>query len=322
VAPRRAIAPSGTIDRSDLVTLAQLSAALVASLVTPRNAWPWIAHRLARLHARLSVRDLAATAAALNRAGIAVAPARLGLDLLTAAYLENIEAMSEYLPWHGMGDLTVEGAEHVGSALAAGRGVIFWQGPFYGNDVIGTRAFCELGFRVTHLRSYAHPFSATVFGQRVLNPLRNRMVDRHLAAAIVLEPSGGAMALQQMTEVLERNGIVSIAAVGAGKNAVVVPLLGGRLQLARGAMSLARRTGAAIVPTWFAYRPGPRYVLQFTAPLETAATGSDRDLAIAEAYAAVLAARLAQDPGNWRAWLTAHTWLASGASEGAAATSA
>jgi lauroyl/myristoyl acyltransferase len=305
------ITPSAPIDQADLVTSLQLSTALAVALTTPRIAWPWIARRLARLHARLSAPDLAATAATLNRAGIAVAPLSLGVEMLAAAYLENIEVMGQYLPWHGPGDLVVEGDEHVRAGLAAGRGVIFWQGPFYGNDVIATRSFRRLGFAVTNLRSYAHPFSDTAFGQRILNPLRNRMVERHLAGAVILEPGGGAAALQQMTDVLQRNEIVSVSAIGMGKNAVVVPFLGGRLKLARGALSLARRTGAAIVPTWFAYRPGPRYVLQFAPALDqaAAATTADPDRALAESFAALLAERLAHDPGTWRAWLTAHTWM-------------
>jgi lauroyl/myristoyl acyltransferase len=123
-------------------------------------------------------------------------------------------------------------------------------------------------------------------------------------------PGGARDAMHQMENVLRHNKILSVTAIGSGKNAIGVPLLGGTLSLARGVPSLAERTGASVIPTAVTILPGPRYVVEFETPLEidSELSGPEFEKVLVSAYARRLTPRLRARPGSWRGWLMAHTW--------------
>lgn len=296
----------------DVTTALTLGSLWFLALVFPRKLWPMVASTCARFHVGLRKPDIRVATDSLNREGIEITERALAHDLLTGNYLENIETVSEYVGYRNDANVEIKGARYITQELQRGRGVILWHSPFCAAALIEKRAYRRIGLRVTHLRDYAHPYSKTTFGLKFLNPIRTRVEDRCLGSVVWLMPGGAREAMSQMDDVLRQNKILSVTAIGSGKNAIDVPLLGGTLSLARGVPMLAEKTGASVIPTAVTILPGPRYVVEFAPPLKVNSnlSGPQFERAVVSEYARQLAPRLSARPGNWRGWLMAHTWRA------------
>jgi predicted LPLAT superfamily acyltransferase len=301
---------NGIISFSDLMTAATLIMCTLIALVLPRKLWLRASRGCANAHMALSAPDLDATASVLRGEGLEVSAAGLGRDLLSGNYFEYIETMSEYLGYDGKSTVTVEGLANVNQALESGRGVILWHSAFRGAALLEKRAYKSGNLSVTHLRSYIHPFSATAFGLKFLNPIKTQVENRYLETVVTLAPSTERAALQQLKQALKDHKIVSITAIGSGKNALEVPLLGGNLMLARGVSALAHATGAAVIPTCTSIESGSRCVVTFELPLNVDYGHSKAEFSenLAKGYADRLERLVRQNPGSWRGWTMSHTW--------------
>ena len=300
----------GVISLADALTTLTLALCAMIALVFPRALWLWASGQCASIHMAVKKPNLTATAETLNDQGMEVSDIELAHDLLSGNYLENIETVSEYLGYRGERNVVVEGVANVTRALESGRGVILWHSPFRGAALLEKRAYGCGGLSVTHLRSYTHPYSSTAFGLRILNPVKTRVENQYLENVVMLVPGGGRAALQQLTQALQDNQVVSVTAIGSGKNAIEVPFLGGNLRLARGVPSLAYATGAIVIPTATSILSGPKYVIEFEVPLEVDNGLSEPEFqkALVEAYADRMAPRVRSHPGSWRGWILSHTW--------------
>ncbi len=304
------VPPDGVISLDDVLTTLTLALCAMIALVFPRALWLWASRRCASIHMAVKKPNLTATAETLNSQGMEVSDIELAHDLLSGNYLENIETVSEYLGYKGERNVVVDGVANITRALECGRGVILWHSPFRGAALLEKRAYGCAGLSVTHMRSYTHPYSSTAFGLGLLNPVKTRIENQYLENVVMLVPGGGRAALQQLTQALQNNQVVSVTALGSGKNAIGVPFLGGGLKLARGVPSLAYATGAIVIPTATSILSGPKYVVEFEAPLEVDNGLSEPEFqkALVEAYADRMAPRVRSHPGSWRGWILAHTW--------------
>jgi KDO2-lipid IV(A) lauroyltransferase len=133
--------------------------------------------------------------------------------------------------------IDIEGLEHLASALARGKGVIA-LGAHIGNFVlVGTR----LGMQ-------GYPVS-TLF--RMPEDTRLRcLIDRHLPAfhQRIIPSRPRRAAIRRIIEALKANEIVFILGDNLKKGKVETSLFGQRVHTPRGPVSLALRTGAALVP--------------------------------------------------------------------------
>ena len=308
--PKGSLSRSVVISLEDILTTFSLILSFGLALLFPRSFWPGISTGLGRLHSRLKSPDLSKTIETVNQAGMEITESQLVRHLLAGTYLENIEAMSEYLGFRGSPHIKVNGLQHVKQALERGRGVIFWCPPVCGAQAVLLRAYSDLGMPVTRLQSIVHPLSSTRFGRRVLNPLRTGVETRHLASIVLLEPGKDQMAIMKMMRLLHNNEIVMVAAIGSGQDPLEAPLLGGTLRLAKGVPAMAAATQSAIIPTWFSLRGKSGYVLEFDPPLSAACADSDRDPLqnYADLFAERLERKLCNDPVHWRGWIMGHTW--------------
>ncbi len=153
-------------------------------------------------------------------------------------------------PAAGGCELTLDGLEHLHGALAAGRGAILWVAPTVFAPLIAKRALHEAGFPLHHLSHPAHGFSSRSRVGRLLNQLRTRVEDRHLAERVLLGQGNEAQAaLRRIGALLRGNAVVSITVGRNGSRVAEAAMLGGRLQVASGAPHLAMRLGAALLPT-------------------------------------------------------------------------
>lgn len=198
----------------------------------------------------------------------------------------------------------LEGRAHLDRALAAGKGVILWAGPFAFTRLVAKITLHDAGFHVSHLSRYDHGFSTTRLGVRILNPLLTKVEARLLAERLVMEPNDKMGPVRRLRRRLAENRVVSITAQSRGRLTIEVPFLDAVLDLANGAPALAVTTGAALLPmVTIAERPG-RYVTIIEPPL---ALGADRDRRraaedLAAQYAAVLERHALRWPDQLTYW--------------------
>jgi KDO2-lipid IV(A) lauroyltransferase len=154
---------------------------------------------------------------------------------------------------HARRDVAVEGLENLQAALARGNGVIA-LGAHIGNFVlVGTRLGME-----------GYPVS-TLFRMPADRRLKN-IIDRHLPSfhQQVIPSRPRRAAVRRVFTALKRNEIVFILGDNLKKGKVRTFLFGQRVHTPRGPVTLALRSGAAVVPMYLIrnYRGGLQLVIE------------------------------------------------------------
>jgi len=142
-------------------------------------------------------------------------------------------------PEHTRQNVTVEGLENLDAALAKGKGVIA-LGAHIGNFVlVGTRVGVE-----------GYPFS-TLFRLPSDERIRD-IIKRHLSLfhQRVIPSQPRRLAVRRVLEALKKNEIVFILGDNLRRGKVETFLFGQRVPSPRGPVSLALRSGAALVPMY------------------------------------------------------------------------
>ena len=142
-------------------------------------------------------------------------------------------------PDHARATITVEGLEKLDAALARGKGVIA-LGAHIGNFVlVGTRLGAE-----------GYPFS-TLFRLPSDNRIKDAIVRRlSLYRQRVIPSQPRRLAVRRVVEALKRNEIVFILGDNLKRGKVDAFFFGQRVPSPRGPVSLALRSGAALVPMY------------------------------------------------------------------------
>ncbi len=140
--------------------------------------------------------------------------------------------------------ISFEGMEHVQEAFRRGKGVIL-LGVHAGSWEISNVICANLGF----------PFYLFVRGQRssLLNELLNRYRSQKGCRLIERESQ-----LRTLVSALRRNEAIGMTLDQGGKNGVLVDFLGRTASFATGAVKLALRYGATILPAYYTRESGPR----------------------------------------------------------------
>jgi lauroyl/myristoyl acyltransferase len=198
-----------------------------------------------------------------------------------------------------------EGGEHLDAALAHGRGAVLWIADLVFANDIPKIALARRGIRASHLSRPEHGFSATRFGLRWLNPLRQDFELRYLRERIVYDRNDPNAAGETMRARLAENGVVSILACAQeGRAFIEADFLGARLRMAGGAPRLAYESGSALLPVFtmpawqshgFCVTVGPPLALDGANRKEAAAAATADFL---ERLEPLVCAR----PHLWRGW--------------------
>lgn len=199
--------------------------------------------------------------------------------------------------------VSIIGLEHVYEALGRGHGVILWESTF-GNRLLAKSVLADKGFLIWQAHARHHGGSTSWVGRHIVQSLYRRAVSRLYAGIIDMEDHSFGY-LRKLVELLKNNSIVCISALGGmGQNFVSVELLGTTAELPTGAISLAKMTGAPIVPV-LCFRDGDgndKLVLETPIRLQT---NKDKDEAPAsgiEQYARLLESYIVRYPNQWHLW--------------------
>jgi lauroyl/myristoyl acyltransferase len=199
------------------------------------------------------------------------------------------------------------GLSRLEDALAQGRGVVLWISDFVSAGDVSKVALAKAGFPLVHLSRPEHGFTVSAFGMRFLNPLRIRFERAYLAERVVFERMNPAPATARLLDKLRAGSLVSIMATNhEGRALADLPFLKGRITFAVGALRLARKAGAAVVPVFVLRDRDADDVFDIIlAPALEIPSGrpeAEALLAAAGAYRDQLEAVVREHPQSWGAW--------------------
>lgn len=300
------------IGGSDAAVIGSFLHLAPASWLLPVAWWPSFCRPATAVRCLFSdapVRRVAAKAAvALGTDG--ADSRRIATRLHAAKYELTMQVFRLRRPGGWCPQVDVRGLDHLDAALRKGNGAILWVSHFVFSSTIAKIGLHRLRHRAVHLSRPEHGFSKTRFGIAALNPIRRRAEDRFLAERITLDRGRMTGTMRRVRARLRENAIVSIT-VGSweGRQLAEIPLLGGYLVVATGAITLARQSGATLLPVFAVREPrAESFALQIEPPL-TIPKGADKAEAVvvvARGYAARLEPYVRQYPDQWRGWSEWH----------------
>jgi len=213
--------------------------------------------------------------------------------------------------WRGMPESEVTGLPHLQAALAAGKGVVLWESAHFGRRNVAMQVLRRLGFAVHQVHHALH--RAGFAADSRSGWLRDRVVlpalaarDRALVEDVIVLPLSSSLAFTRtLLGVLQRNEILGVTAdVAYGERLVTLPLFGEPKRFTTGMVSLARSSGAALLPLFCTRDPDGRLHVTIEPAIPVGAT-SDREAdleAPLRAYVKILERHLRRHPEQYRDW--------------------
>ncbi|HEY2387009.1 MAG TPA: hypothetical protein VGK30_08615 [Candidatus Binatia bacterium] len=322
--PIDSAAPRPGFSRDDLFELMAIGVLAPVAWLLPERLWPRAGHVVSRAIASfwpaITRTRVTTLAEALRGRAIDLDVHGLRVAILDGYMEERLEILRAHRPDGWRPRLRLLGREHIGAALAAGRGAVLWTAPFSHADLVIKMALAQAGLATSHLSASSRGFSPNAcfqrrpsrFGMRVLSPLRTRVEDRWLHTRITMPDDGSLAYTRQIDRRLRENGLVSIRAGDHGQRAVEVPFLAGTVQLATGAPSLALASDAPLLPVFSLQTAPGAYDVVVEPPLAEQvpvgrAGARDRHQrvdALARAYARLLERHVLRRPQDWSGWYT------------------
>ena len=260
---------------------------------------------------RLSRAKRTGSEATLARVFGARLTARRRRTIVRRAFREHWSDVFALLPLRGVArDATgIVGEDRLRQALAEGRGAILWISNHWARLTTLKRALHAHGFAVhkVHAEQHLGGFSGhgdTWVQQRIITPF----FDRHesaIVAGIVTIKRGSLSVVRDLAACLQANGIVCVAADGHnGQRFIPHSLLGIDEAFPTGAVTLARTSGAPLLPVFCL--PGPGRSMQVVVePAVALPAGLDREgivRAAIDQYVARLEHRMRRHPSRYVNW--------------------
>lgn len=185
--------------------------------------------------------------------------------------------------------LELEGVEHLRAARDAGRGAVVVSAHF-GNPEMAAQGLAAEGIYLYALTEPLQPQALSDFTHRLRSQHGHEYRTVSFGAikeAIRRLKHGGAVAI-----LLDRD---------IGGNGVPMQFCGAETRIPLGAVELALRTGADLIPTWAWRIDGYRFRARIDPPLELVHTGNfEGDVRVnARRLLAVFEGHLRSDPGQW-----------------------
>jgi lauroyl/myristoyl acyltransferase len=206
----------------------------------------------------------------------------------------------------------LRGEEHLRKALSRGKGVILLESNCFGSRVVARRALHARGYALHQVHMVIHLGSGFVVAPADRN-WASRMLGRFFAtceneflAEIIYLPSTDSMAFTRvMLDRLKQNSIICLAGDGRfGQRLIEVPFLGVPKTFSTGMITLARTSGATVLPLFCLGDGYSRFETIIEAPIDVA-TSSEREASVTAAIAQfsdVLGRYCKTYKGQYSAW--------------------
>jgi lauroyl/myristoyl acyltransferase len=307
---KRAAAGRRWITLQDAKLAVALPVLWMFALTVPERRWRTLCYRLESIRASMNASELERVGCAAERI---IGAARRSFERRSFALRVAAGATEHHLQvlrsrsrsgWKPM--LHLEGAAHLDSALAAGRGAVLWVAHFCFNALATKKALRDAGYRVWHLSRPEHGFSKSKVGIALYNSIRTGTEREQLAGRIVFDRDRPGAAAVAAMRVLTQNGILSITAGDwEGQRIAGIDVCGGKLHLAVGAPRLARLSGAALLPVFTVRGANQQTIRVVIEPPLRVPSGGETDDALqgaAQAFGGLLEQYVRRYPDEWRDW--------------------
>jgi len=208
----------------------------------------------------------------------------------------------------------LQGVERLRAAIEAGRGVILWESSGFGRRIDARRVLHANGFLIHQVHgpdNLGGFFSEDSPATRVRLSFIKRFFDdceRQFVTDLMYLPRPGSGSLafgRQLRQRLERNAIICITGDGKfGRKLIPVEMLGVTEFFATGMVTLARASGAAILPLLCVPRTDGNLGVIIESPIVIDRGGS-RERALQEGvvqYARLLEGYIRRYPERYRNW--------------------
>jgi lauroyl/myristoyl acyltransferase len=298
----RAEPPDRLIWSRDPLLLPYFLAVGLVAWFTPERMWPMFCRLPERItrHGRSDKGKLAKLARVVGP-GLADRTSVIWRDLRANAHIRNAQYLRTFRPGGWQPRLRLEGRAFIDAALSEGRGVILWVAPMVFSNLVTKMTLAQEGIHASHLSMSTHGFSASRFGVRFLNRLATSAEERFVTERLVMFRGARNDALKELTRRVQAGRVVTITANAAAATAAIsTPLLGGTFVLATGPPSLARHTGASLLPVFTVRMPDGSFVTRIEAPLARSGEGRKDALRSAvSAYVSLLETYVARWPEQY-----------------------
>ena len=160
-------------------------------------------------------------------------------------------------------EIPLLGREHLEKALAKGKGVIALSAHLGNFFLLGTRLAAE-------------GYSIHVLVKPSRNGLFAGLTDRYRlrAGQRTIRARPAREATRQLTQILRQNELAMVIADEYRSKGIPVPFFGRLVLARRGPVTLAMRTGAAVVPVYLIHGPNGRLTLVIEPELEFSRSGA------------------------------------------------
>jgi len=301
--------PASLLTAYDLKIVFELIAVLPFAWLAPVGSFGFIAEVFARLGSVTGMADAQGLGAKINRMANGYldeeSALAAGFELEAWRYQDYMQILRANGPGDWRPDIRVEGFDIVEGALAHGQGAILWISHFTFGTLLTAMALQRAGLQPRHATLSSHGFSWSRFGRVFLNPIRCRIEERYLER-IIVDSNAAVSGSRTLMKTLASNGLVTITAgAWVGRQIHELSFLNGKIRFATGATSLARSTGAALIPVhglWDGDAKTFRVIAE--PPLPVPREGDRRRLAedVMSAYLDRLRPWALRFPGQWRGW--------------------
>jgi lauroyl/myristoyl acyltransferase len=184
----------------------------------------------------------------------------------------------------------IEGAEHIDTALRAGKGAVLWiaRDP-YGSNMVAMMALAQAGYRTTHLGRAGHGFGGARVQRRYLNRLVTRAEAPYISGRVVITQRQTVGPMRALRARLAANGLVSIVALPVeARGMAEVALEGETWRFPTGPATLAARAGAPLLPMFSVKERTGRFRVVIEDPLPLAHRPGSETNETFRTYAALL----------------------------------
>jgi lauroyl/myristoyl acyltransferase len=206
----------------------------------------------------------------------------------------------------------IDGWEHLESALEKGKGAILWEASGFGSRNVSKHILRDKGIAVHQVHSENHLgwvstdlHSGTWLRRRVIVPTIRRWMARFVESIVWLRSEQSVAMAKVLLNVLRHNGVVCSTADGSwGARLAVVQHLGRQRAFATGMPSLARVSGAALLPLFCTQDRQGIPTLTIGPPIQVE-TGADRQSALKSCvteWVRLFESHVKAYPGKYRAW--------------------
>jgi lauroyl/myristoyl acyltransferase len=206
----------------------------------------------------------------------------------------------------------IHGLEYLQNALRDGRGAILWESNGFGRRNLAKRVLYEKGLRVHQVHFENHLICrggdrgpATWLGYSVIRPYFNAYEKQFVADIVYLPRSSSLAFTRALLSLLQKNGILCVAGDSHfGRKLIPLNFLGQIDLFSTGMVSLAKLSGAPLLPTFCVYDPESGVHVAIEPPIRIDST-ANREEGLADGvaqYLGLLESYIEKYPGKYRLW--------------------